>query len=193
MHTWLTYENNSLNPHISRIGLFWDVASAAPGAIPVLWNVIEKCRFGWHHPICIEWKPTFLLRDLWGNQRKLSAGVDYLETGTRVDGPSGPGLNSQIIITQKIRRTDLSFVICRNNRAVVEIPLSTVGTWALMMPDRLILQLDCPVKLHSKIINPKGTVFSLNGLRSLKVALRGGAPGAGSTPLQLISHGAIAA
>jgi hypothetical protein len=193
MHTWLTYENRSLNQHIGRIGLFWDISSDLPDMTPVLWRVIEQCRFNWHHPLCIDWEPTFLLCDQWGNQRAIDTGTFDPETGTRIDGPFGHGLNSQFILTHQSRRSDLSFVICRNKRPLAHMPLSTTGSWSLTMPGTVVMQLDCPVKLSSRIIDPKGTGFSLNGLKSLKVALRGGAPGAGSTPLSLVSYGVVAA
>lgn len=188
MRTWLTYENGSLNPHVPRLGIFWDVARDVPGTVPVLWKAIEKCRFGWHHPLCIDWEPSFLLRDRYGNQRQLTPGVTYSDTGTRLDGPEGSGLSAAFLLSQHVPRPDLVFMICRNNRPMAEISLVAAGTWSLTLPDRMVMQIECPIRLYSQLTEPAGIPFALTGLRSLRVALRGGAPGPLSTPLHLVPY-----
>ena len=192
MHTKLTYENHSLNPHIGRLGLFWDVEKLVPGTRPLLWKAIEKCRYGWHHPISIEWQAGFLILDSCGNQRQLTAGSYSSETGTRILGPFGCELNSQITLIQERPRPDLSFAICRNGQPLAKFPLGMVGSWSLTMPDQLKMQIECRAKVAQPITDPEATVFSLNGMRSFNIALCGGAPGPCSTPLRLVSYGAIA-
>ena len=192
MRTWLTYENYSLNPHVCRIGLFWNIACMVPGTVPVLWEVIEKCRYGWHHPLNIEWEERWMLRDRWGNQQAINPGSSQSVTGTFVEGPFGHGLNSTITLTQKIPQPNLQFIICRNDKPIAEIPLDLEGSWHLQMPDRLKMQLDCRTKLNERIYDRRGTEISLKGIRSLKVALRGGTPGPMSTPLEFSAYSQVA-
>jgi hypothetical protein len=184
----LTYENGSLNPHVSRVGIFWDVSGMVPGALPVLWAAIERCRYGWHHPICIDWEPAFLIRDSYGNERPLLSGHRNPDTGTRIDGPHGYGLGSGLYLSQAEPRPDLSLCICRNNRPIAELPLASAGSWALFMPDRLIFQIDCRAELRGRVTDPCGTPFALGGLQALKVQLRGGTPGPWATPLTFVSY-----
>jgi hypothetical protein len=188
MRTWLTYENGSLNPHVSRVGIFWDVSEMVPGIVPVLWAAIERCRYGWHRPLCVAWEPTFLIRDSDGNECPLQPGHDNPETGTRVDGPHGHGLKSGLLLSQSAPRPDLSLCICRDNRPIAELPLGHAGSWALLMPDRLKFQIDCRAELRGRMTDTQGASFALGGLHALRVQLRGGAPGPRSTPLIFVSY-----
>ncbi|MDO9418449.1 hypothetical protein [Pararhizobium sp.] len=188
MQTRLTYENGSLNPHVSRVGLFWHVSGMAPGAVPVLWAAIERCRFGWHHPISIGWPPSFWIRDVNGNECPLPEGYDNPQTGTRIDGPHGHGLRSGFVLTQDTPRPDLALCICRNGRSMAELPLAAAGSSALFMPDRLVFQIDCATRLHGRMTDTGGTSFAVGGLQALTVQLRGGTPGPWATPLNLVSY-----
>ncbi|TIX90336.1 hypothetical protein [Rhizobium sp. P44RR-XXIV] len=188
MQTWLTYENVSLNPHVSRVGIFWDVSGMLPGTMPVLWAAIERCRYGWHHPLHVSWEPAFLIRDSYGNECPLQPGRDNGDTGTRIEGPHGYGLKSGLLLSQSTPRPDLSLCICRDNRPIAELPLDRVGAWAVFMPDRLKFQIDCRAALRGRITDAYGTPFALSGLQALTVQLRGGAPGPRATPLTFVSY-----
>lgn len=188
MRTTLTYENRSLNPHVSRIGLYWHLSNDMPAATPVIWHVIEKCRFGWHHPVDIDWEPTFLLRDSFGNRRPINPGIIDLETGTTIQGPTGYGLKLSYIVTQAFPQPDFSLLFCRNQRPFAEFSLQTPGSWAVTMPNILILQIGGRQNRESQT-DWSGTAVYLDGLKSLKVGLSGGAPGPYSTPLALKAYG----
>ncbi|SCB24890.1 hypothetical protein [Rhizobium hainanense] len=188
MQTWLTYENGSLNPHVSRVGVFWDVSGMLPGAMPVLWAAIERCLYGWHHPLCIGWEPAFLIRDSYGNECPLRPGFYNPDTGTRIDGPHGHGLRSGFLLSQSVPRPDLSLCICRDSRPIAEMPLGHAGSWAMSLPDRLKFQIDCKSELRGRVADTCGTSFALSGLQALRVQLRGGTPGPRATPLTFVSY-----
>lgn len=187
MRTRLTYENGALNPHVSRIGLFWDVSGMGLNAVPVLWALVERCRYGWHHRLDIGWTAEFRIVDADGNERALEPGCRNTETGTLIE-PTSQAVSGSVVLHQAVSRPDLRLLVCRNRRTMAFLPLGMPGSQPLALPQQLVFQLDCQAELGDRIRDRRGTGFSLSGLAALTVRLQGGAPGPRSTPLTFISH-----
>ena len=185
MRTWLTYENGSLNPYVGRVGMFWEACATAR---PLMWYAIEECAYGWEHPLVIGWQPEFLLRDVHGNQRFLSLNGVPCEGGLRITYQPGFAMSGSVRITQEMARFDKTLLICRNRRPMLELPLNFSGEQHLELPTRLMFQMGCRDPTGSALSDTSGTGFDLAGVSSLRVQLRGGAPGPRSDKQTFVSY-----